>query len=239
MLDKIGRGLKNLFSQPVGKTTTPTSQNQTQINPLSDAGYEALFLQLLDGVEKGWEQSQLLEQLGNRKDDRFFKSWLKRFGRQLVESPLLQLERARQMIKLGEMDFGELGEIAASLGQQLQQKQSRPLTEAEFEATFQQILTSVSLGWDASQIEQFFQQLGDQGKPELWVNWLREYQKQQLACTTPHYEWVSSLLLFKDQTVSLSKFQDLGNTAASLGQQLLEKRENESVWEYDGLDIVR
>lgn len=237
MLGKIGRGLKNLFSQPVGKTATPTSQ--APINPLSDAGYEALFLQLLEGVEKGWEKSQLLEKLGNRQDDRFFKSWLQRFGRQQVESPLLQPERARQMIKLGEMGCGELGEIAAKWGQQLQQKETRPLTQAEFEAIFQQILTGVSLGWDAPQIEQFFQQLGEQGKPELWVNWLREYQKQQLTSSSPNYEWASPLLRLGEKTTSVPKFQELAETAAALGKELLEKRENESVWEYNGLDVVR
>ncbi|ERT04537.1 hypothetical protein M595_5518 [Lyngbya aestuarii BL J] len=239
MLGKIWRWLKNWFQRLFrGRSQASQSPPSPSVNPLSDTGYEALFLKVLEGVEQGWEQSQVLDYLGNRINDRFFKSWLQRFGRKLMESPLPQKELAQRMIKFGQIDCGEISEISAELGEMLQQKPTRSLSEAEYQQVFQQVLAGVSLGWEGAELEQFFERLGEQGKPEIWVNWLREYKRQELALSPPNYESSASLLLLGEKAVSVPEWQPFGEIAIAMGNELLEKQEKESIWEYDGLDQV-
>ncbi len=198
-----------------------------------------MFLQLLAGVDQGWEQSQVLDHLGNRVNDRFLHSWLQRFGRKLMESPFSQTELSQRMIKLGQIDGGEVGKISAEWGEMLQQKTSRPLSEGEYYQVFQQLLESLSIDWESFQIEPFFEKLGEQGKPEIWVNWLQEYKQQELTASHPNYQQSSALLLLGEKAVSVPQWQAFGEIAIAMGNSLLEKQENESIWEYDGLDKIQ
>ncbi len=245
MLGKIWRSLKNWFQRLFGKRSISRSRENTNnpepqvsVKPLNDTAYEALFLKLLEGVEQGWEQAQVLEYLGNRENDRFFHSWLQRFGRKLMESPFSQQELSERMIKLGEINGGEVGNISAEWGEKLQQKNSRPLDEGEYDQIFQQLLEGVGLGWESPQIEQFFEKLGEQGKPEIWVNWLQDYKQQELTASRPNYEQSSALLLLGEKTVSSVKWRALGEMAIAMGNELLEKQNRESIWEYAGADRV-
>lgn len=239
MLGRIWQWLKNWFKRLFrGRSQASQSRPSPSVNPLSDTGYEALFLKVLEGVEQGWEQSQVLDGLGNRINDRFFKSWLQRFGRKLMESPLPQKELAQRMVKFGQMDCGDLSKISAEWGEMLQQKPTRSLSQEEYQQVFQQVLEGVSLGWEGAEFEQFFERLDEQGKPEIWVNWLREYKHRELALSPPHYQLAASLLLLGEKAVSVPQWQPFGEMAIAMGNELLEKQEKESIWEYDGLDQV-
>ncbi|WP_413167525.1 hypothetical protein ACL6C3_12690 [Capilliphycus salinus ALCB114379] len=244
MFGKIWRSLKSWLARLRGRTSRSRSREPseveppTPVNPLSDTGYEALFLHLLDGVEQGWERTQVLDYLGNRMNDRFFKSWLQRFGRKLIESPLPQKQLAERMIKLGQMDCGDVSEIAAEWGETLQEKPTRALSDAEYQQVFQQVLEGVSLGWEGAEIEQFFEKLGEQGKPEIWVNWLGEYKRRELTASQPNYELAPSLLLLGEKAVSVVQWQPFGELAIAMGNELLDQQENESIWEYNGPDRV-
>ena len=80
----------------------PSPPPEPELPPLSDAGYERLFFQLLDGVAAGWQPQQVISHLNKRETDRFFRSWLQRFGRQLLESPQPNRQLAQRMVQLAE-----------------------------------------------------------------------------------------------------------------------------------------
>jgi hypothetical protein len=86
---------------------------------LSDRDYEHLLLQMVDRVAQGWEQAQMVEHYGQRLQDRFFKSWLQRFGEKLVRSAVPNRELAERLVRLGEMGCGEIGRLALAIGRQV------------------------------------------------------------------------------------------------------------------------
>ncbi|MEB3887125.1 hypothetical protein [Lyngbya sp. CCY1209] len=244
MFQKIWQWLKNFFAGLFGRPSEgepspeePNAESRRAPAPLSDAGYETFLMQLLDGVAGGWGRSQLLEALGNRDRDRYFTSWLQRFGRKSIESPLPQQELARRMAKLGEIESGEIGAIAREIGQNLQQKESRSLTEAQREELFQYLLNQVNLGWDSRRIRQFFDELGEQGNPQLWVGWLQGYGEQLRSAPNPNYQLAPALEMFAKQTNSLDALRELGAIAATLATDLSAREERQAIWEYDGPDI--
>ena len=238
VLGKIWRSLKNWFARLFGGSSTSEKPEPAPVSPLSDTAYEALFLQLLEGVDRGWERTQVLDHLGNRINDPFFRAWLQRFGRKLMESPFSQTELAERTINLSKIDCGELGKISAELGEKLRQKTARPLSESEFEQVFQQLLESLSIDWENFQIEGFFEKLGEQGRPEIWANWLAEYRRRELAAPRPNYQLAAPLRVLGEKAVSSAKWRPFGEIAIATGNELLEKQENESIWEYDGPDRV-
>ena len=150
----------------------------TPINPLSDAGYENFFMQLMDGIGEGWQQAQVLEHLGNRIHDQFFISWLKRFGRdRLLKSPAPNHELATRMVKLSEIGCGEIGEIAGEIGTQLLARESQALSEEEYESLFRQLLAKVPFG-EATALN-FWQDMQYRATTEQWVQWLRRLEKHR------------------------------------------------------------
>ncbi|MGB0562839.1 MAG: tetratricopeptide repeat protein [Spirulinaceae cyanobacterium] len=101
--------------------TDPPVPHPTEISPLTSEGYEALLVQITEGVALGWQQAQLWERLGIRRHDPWFVAWLQRYGKTLLRQPPEQISRqfAQRLIHLGVIGCGELGEVAANLGQRL------------------------------------------------------------------------------------------------------------------------
>jgi tetratricopeptide (TPR) repeat protein len=95
------------------------SQTISEIKPLRDGGYEALLSELLKGLNHGWGRPQVLNYLGIRIHDQSFSFWLKRFGKELLTSPIPNYILGRQLVKLSENCCGEIGEIVGNLGKQL------------------------------------------------------------------------------------------------------------------------
>ncbi|WP_446407867.1 tetratricopeptide repeat protein, partial [Coleofasciculus sp.] len=89
---------------------------------LSDADYQQLFGQLLTGVSQGWNSEQVFQQLGHRMNDRYFKAWLREYGKQLRKLPEADHQLASQLVRLSRVGCGELGEIAAEIGRELLMK---------------------------------------------------------------------------------------------------------------------
>jgi tetratricopeptide (TPR) repeat protein/CHAT domain-containing protein len=79
-------------------------------------------MQLLAGVSQGWTQSQVLQHLGNRVNDRFLRAWLREYGRSLRQLPEADHQLAWQLVQLSRVGCGELGEIAAEIGRDLLSK---------------------------------------------------------------------------------------------------------------------
>ncbi|MDB9313675.1 tetratricopeptide repeat protein [Spirulina sp. CS-785/01] len=113
------RWVQDLFSDLI--SSDPPIPDPSEIQPLTYEAYESLFYQLLDGVARGWQQTQILERLGIRRYDPWFVAWLQRYGRQLLrQSPSeLESEQAQRMIRLGNMNCGELGDVAKQIGERM------------------------------------------------------------------------------------------------------------------------
>ncbi|MCL1471404.1 tetratricopeptide repeat protein [Argonema antarcticum] len=89
---------------------------------LDDADYEFLFMQLLEGVAYGWEQKRVLRFLAaleSRTNEAEWVAWLRRFGERLLATPMPNYQLAAQMISLGEVGCGNLGEVAKEIGKRL------------------------------------------------------------------------------------------------------------------------
>ncbi len=95
-MDSICQRLRQLFNRDRPELPPPPA-----IDPLSDAGYERLYFKLLERADEGWTRSQFLEQWDDRLEDKFFKSWLRRFGDKLLSSPAPNRELAQRMVHLG------------------------------------------------------------------------------------------------------------------------------------------
>lgn len=114
------------------------------------AQYRTLFLELLDGVDEGWNQEQVFEHLGEHHDNPYLIQWLNSFGRQQLEKSWRppDFDRGYLMIKLGDIGCGELGEVSQRFGKQIIEE-----TIQRYEETIQKAYTSYCQGnykeaWD-------------------------------------------------------------------------------------------
>lgn len=105
-----------------------SDSNINETVTLSDADYEFLFEQLLEGVAHGWHQGRIakfFQQLEERGKPEGWIAWLERFGQKtsLVATPSMQQLGAR-MIRLGELtqstpSVRQIGAVANRIGRQL------------------------------------------------------------------------------------------------------------------------
>ncbi|MGK7926421.1 MAG: tetratricopeptide repeat protein [Spirulina sp.] len=129
------RWLQDLLADLLG----PDSDlpDPADIPPLSNEEYKALWLEILDGVARGWPQKRLFEKLGIRRYDPWFSSWLQRYGRSLMrrDPGAIDREIARQMVRLGEMGCGDLGEASQQIGTRLLELSDREILTPQAETT--------------------------------------------------------------------------------------------------------
>jgi tetratricopeptide (TPR) repeat protein len=88
---------------------------------LADTEYELLFFQLLAGVnDEDWSHGRVKGFL-DRKNiaEADLVQWLRRFGENLLASDGENRELAVRMVRLSEVGFGELGEVAGEIGREL------------------------------------------------------------------------------------------------------------------------
>jgi tetratricopeptide (TPR) repeat protein len=124
MLKRLWRWLKRslvrLFnskspSPPLGEHTPVEARKQR-----TDAEYESLFLELLAGVNDGWSRGRVRGFLdANKIAQAGLVEWLRGFGERLLVSNALNAELAQRMVQLGELDVGEVGEVARDIGMRL------------------------------------------------------------------------------------------------------------------------
>ncbi len=86
---------------------------------LTNADLEFLFTQLLEGVHQARGQHwarKYLERMENRISDQRWINWLLDFGERLLMSPAPNNQLAMQMVQLGELGIGTIGELAHDIG---------------------------------------------------------------------------------------------------------------------------
>jgi hypothetical protein len=133
MLKKIWqswvRWFRKLFKQKAARSIVRAST--IELPPLDDTDREYLFMQLLEGVAHGWQQPRAIG-FFNKIRQRVRKSdwleWLERFGNNLIEAPLPNYELADRLVKLGELDCGEIGDLAGEYGVRLLSRQAEELS---------------------------------------------------------------------------------------------------------------
>lgn len=131
MLTRLFQWLKTFDKHPVDNSQTDDFQGvnkQVAEAPpeLTNADLELLFTQLLQGVEQGRGQQWAIKFL-QRMEDRIsierWIDWLLLFGEKLLISPAPNHYLGRQMVQLGELEIGKVGELAYDIGVRLLNKE--------------------------------------------------------------------------------------------------------------------
>jgi hypothetical protein len=109
-----------------------TDRRADRLPPLDDTDREYLFMQLLEGVAHGWQQPRAIG-FFNKIRQRVRKSewleWLDKFGQNLLAATVPNYELAGRMVQLGQLDCGEIGDLAGDYGAQLLNRQAEEFNE--------------------------------------------------------------------------------------------------------------
>ena len=131
------RWFRKLFGRGASKSTLSSRSYANdklvttgELPPLDDTDREYLFMQLLEGVAHGWQQPRAIG-FFNKIRQRVRKSdwleWLERFGNNLLNAPIPNYELAGRMVQLGQLDCGEIGDLAGEYGELLLNRQAEEL----------------------------------------------------------------------------------------------------------------
>jgi hypothetical protein len=130
MLRRLWQWLKRFFGKLSG--SSPQSEDSAIATPtqssLSDADYEYLYMQLLEGVARGWQADRIdrfFVQLGDRGKTGDWLDWLNRFGDRLLSSATPHPELTTRMLLLAQHcepfpKRREIGRKSAAIAQDLQ-----------------------------------------------------------------------------------------------------------------------
>jgi hypothetical protein len=144
------RWFRKLFGTSKHRSSLQGSGHETDrisaagLPPLDDTDREYLFMQLLEGVAHGWQQPRAIG-FFNKIRQRVRKSdwleWLENFGQNLLAAPVPNYELAGRMVQLGQLDCGEIGDLAGDYGARLLNRQAEEfngglLPIMEFESGF-------------------------------------------------------------------------------------------------------
>ncbi len=139
MFRRLFHWLKRLFQRLFGGKQIPLKVRgdvqKAPAPPLDDTDLEFLFTELLTGVHQARGQAWVLKWLHNIEHrittERWVK-WLQNFGEKLLASPTPNNELASRLVQLGELEIGELGDVAYDFGMQLlTRNQDEPIWEYE------------------------------------------------------------------------------------------------------------
>lgn len=228
MLRRISQSLKRFLKRLIKSKQTSSLKrgrrhNLVEILPeLTNADLEQLFIQLLEGVHQARGQQwalRYLQRVENRIPAERWIDWLVMFGESLLASPTPNPLLATQMVQLGELGIGRIGDVAYDIGIRLMQNSP---TQIEYEENQAQDGTETTPG------QELIRNLGEQ----LW-----EYDERNVIETTPGQELIRNLgeQLWEDdeQNVVETTEEILPTTP---GQELIRSL-GEQLWEYDLPDV--
>jgi hypothetical protein len=141
MLNKIWQFIKQLIQRLFKTQPSHPSVQQNPVPPtLTNAEYEAKFMEILEGVNQGWSRGDIAGfMIAKRLKDAELAAWLRQFGARLLEGEhgvatdtnavaSLQ-ELAQRLLLLSRIRDGELGEIAREISQEILARFPLPTTE--------------------------------------------------------------------------------------------------------------
>jgi hypothetical protein len=137
MFKRLIQWLKGLFQGLLGVKSSSTKINanvqQKEVPPLNDTDLEFLFSELLEGVNQARGHAWALKWLQNiehRVSTERWVEWLRGFSDKLMASSAPNNELASRLIQLGELNVGEVGDIAYNIGMSLiTRNQQEPIWE--------------------------------------------------------------------------------------------------------------
>jgi hypothetical protein len=122
MLKRLWQWLKRLLQRWFATPATESREENSVVEPrklLTDTEYETLFLELLAGVNQAWSRGRVKGFLAAKCiTEAELLAWLRRFGERLLASNAPNTELAAQMVQLGELDIGKVGDMAREIGMQ-------------------------------------------------------------------------------------------------------------------------
>ncbi|MBV6624677.1 MAG: tetratricopeptide repeat protein [Rivularia sp. (in: Bacteria)] len=115
-----------------GKQTPSTREREMhtvrELPELTNSDLEFLFTQLLEGVHQArgqhWAQ-RWLQNIEHRVSVQRWLEWLEHFGKKVLASSAPNYELASRMVELGELEIGEIGDVAYDIGVQLLTRNSK------------------------------------------------------------------------------------------------------------------
>ena len=138
MFKRLIQWIKNFLRRLFGdqqKSSIAPSQTQKPPPPLNNTDLEFLFAELLEGVHQARGQAWVLKWLKNienRVSTERWVDWLDSFGDKLLAAPTPNNELASRMVQLGELEIGDVGDLAYDIGMELlTRNQSDPIWEYE------------------------------------------------------------------------------------------------------------
>ncbi|MBN3945322.1 MAG: tetratricopeptide repeat protein [Nostoc sp. NMS7] len=231
MLRRISQSLKRFLKRLIESKQTRRSlkggrgRNVVGVIPeLTNADLEQLFIQLLEGVHQARGQQwalRYLQRLENRIPAERWIDWLVMFGETLLASPAPNPLLASQMVQLGELGIGRIGDVAYNIGIRLMQNSPIPI---EYEDNQAQDGVEMTPG------QALIRDLGEQ----LW-----EYDEGNAIEATPGQELIRNLgeqLWEYDEGNVGESTTDEEILPTSPGQELIRSL-GEQLWEYDLQDV--
>jgi CHAT domain-containing protein/Flp pilus assembly protein TadD len=233
MLRRISQSLKRFLKRLIESKQTSSlkgarGHNLVEVLPeLTNADLEQLFIQLLEGVHQARGRQwalRYLQRVENRIPAERWLDWLVAFGESLLASPTPNEQLAVQMVQLGELGIGRIGDIAYNIGIQLMQNLPTHIgTEIESEDNQAEDVVEFTPG------QELIRDFGEQ----LW-----EDDESDVIETTPGQELIRN---FGEQLWEYEELDVIETTTdeeillTSPGQELIRNLD-EQLWEYDEPD---
>ena len=132
MLRRLVQRLIKFIQQVFVTRRTPSTREEMQtvrgLPELTNSDLEFLFTQLLEGVSQArgqhWAQ-RWLQNIEHRVSQQRWLEWLQHFGNKLLASSAPNYELASRMVELGELEIGQIGDVAYDIGVQLLTRNSK------------------------------------------------------------------------------------------------------------------
>ncbi|MEH2152014.1 CHAT domain-containing protein [Nostoc sp.] len=233
MLRRISQSLKRFLKRLIASKQTSSlkgvrGHNLVEVLPeLTNADLEQLFIQLLEGVHQARGRQwalRYLQRIENRIPIERWIDWLVMFGESLLASPAPNPLLATQMVQLGELGVGRIGDFAYDIGIRLMQNSP---TQIEIEEDQD---NQAPDDGETTPGQELLRDLGEQ----LW-----EYDEPDDGETTPGQELLRNLgeqLWEYDEPDDGETTNDEEILPTSPGQELIRSL-GEQLWEYEVQDV--
>jgi tetratricopeptide (TPR) repeat protein len=124
MIKRLWQWFKNFWQRLFSRKQAvfpQDSESKVKIPKLSDAEYQQFFRQLLDKVnDESWSRGRVKALLdGNNIVESDLVRWLRGFGEKLLARDGENRKLAQRMMRLSEVGFGELSQLAGEIGREL------------------------------------------------------------------------------------------------------------------------
>lgn len=231
MLRRISQSLKRFLKRLIASKQNSSlkgarGRNLVGVLPeLTNADLEQLFIQLLEGVHQARGRQwalRYLQRIENRVPAERWIDWLVMFGESLLASRTPNPLLATQMVQLGELGVGRIGEVAYDIGIRLMQ--NLPTEIEDYQDNQAQDDVEITPG------QELIRDLGEQ----LW-----EHDEPDVIEITPGQELIRNLgerLWEYDEPDVIESTPDEEILPTPPGQELILSL-GEQLWEYDAPDV--